>query len=353
MTTVLQAETLSIGYRVPREPEVMVADGLSFSLAAGELVCLLGPNGSGKSTLMRTIAGMQPPLSGSVLICGDDLTRLKPRQRAARLSVVLTDRPNLGLLNGYSLVALGRHPYTDWLGRLSRYDEAVIRWAVEAVGAIDLAERPVMTLSDGQRQKLMIARALAQESQIILLDEPTAFLDLPRRVEIMRLLRYLAVETGRAILLSTHDLDLALRTADSLWLLSSGRLHAGTPEDLVLSGAFEEAFRSEGVTFDRASGAFSVERQTGGGVLVRGHGLPHQWTCRALKRSGYVLLDPLHGQNGSAQPLEIEISGDDAHPIWKVQCQGQLTTCHSIRHVLGVIHAYESERSISDDSTTR
>jgi iron complex transport system ATP-binding protein len=353
MNSVLQTETLSIGYCVPREPAVTVAAGLSLSLAAGELVCLLGPNGSGKSTLMRTIAGMQPPLSGRVLICGDDLTRLKPRQRAARLSVVLTDRPNPGLLNGYSLVALGRHPYTDWMGRLSRYDEAVIRWAVEAVDAADLAERPVMTLSDGQRQKLMIARALAQESQIILLDEPTAFLDLPRRVETMRLLRYLAVETGRAILLSTHDLDLALRTADSLWLLSGGQVHEGTPEDLVLSGAFEEAFQSEGVTFDRATGAFSVERQTGTGVILQGVGLPHQWTCRALKRSGYVLLDPLRGQNGSTHPLEIEISGDDTHPLWQVRHGGKVTTCHSIRHVLAVIHAYESERSISDDSTTR
>lgn len=352
MTPVLQAEALTIGYRVPREPEVLVAAGLSLTLGTGELVCLLGPNGSGKSTLMRTIAGMQPPLSGRVLIGGDDLSRLTPRQRAARLSVVLTDRPNLGLLNGYSLVALGRHPYTDWMGRLSRYDEAVIRWAVEAVGAADLAERPVMTLSDGQRQKLMIARALAQESQIILLDEPTAFLDLPRRVEIMRLLRHLAAETGRAILLSTHDLDLALRTADSLWLLSSGQLHAGTPEDLVLSGAFEEAFRGEGVTFDRATGAFSVERQTGGGVLVRGHGLPHNWTRRALKRSGYVLLDPLHGQNGSAHPLEIEIRGDDTHPIWQVQRGGKATACHSIREVLTVVDAYEREHTQSHDSTT-
>jgi iron complex transport system ATP-binding protein len=343
VTAVLKVESLSIGYRVPREPDVMVASDLSLALAAGELVCLLGPNGSGKSTLMRTIAGMQPPLSGRVFIGGDDLAKLTPRQRAARLSVVLTDRPNLGLLNGYSLVALGRHPYTDWMGRLSRYDEAVIRWAVEAVGAVELAERPVMTLSDGQRQKLMIARALAQESQMILLDEPTAFLDLPRRVEIMRLLRHLAVETGRTILLSTHDLDLALRTADTLWLLSGGHLHTGTPEDLVLSGAFEAAFRGEGVTFDRTTGAFSVERQTGGGILVRGHGLTHNWTRRALKRSGYTLLDSAHEQNGAGSPLEIVISGDEVNPIWQVQHNGQATACGSIRDVLAVMRALEKE----------
>ncbi|MEO0562833.1 MAG: ABC transporter ATP-binding protein, partial [Chloroflexota bacterium] len=229
--TVLETHNLSVGY-----PAHTVASELSLSLASGELVCLLGPNGAGKSTLMRTVAGMQPILAGRVTIGPDDLARLSPRERAARLSVVLTERPNLGLLNGYALVALGRHPYTDWTGRLSPHDEAVVRWAVEAVDATDLADRPMTKLSDGQRQKLMIARALAQESEVMLLDEPTAFLDLPRRAEVMGLLRNLAAQTGRAILLSTHDLDLALRTADKLWLMSEGAVRVGTPEDLVLSG---------------------------------------------------------------------------------------------------------------------
>ncbi len=274
---------------------------------------------------MRTLAAMQPPLAGQITLNGADLEALTPRQRAERLSVVLTDRPNLGLLNGYALVALGRHPHTDWTGKLTRYDEAMIRWAVEAVGAQAVADRPVMELSDGQRQKLMIARALAQESEVILLDEPTAFLDLPRRVEIMRLLRQLAAETGRAILLSTHDLDLALRSADRLWLMAGGSVHAGAPEDLVLSGAFEAAFAGEGVIFDRATGAFRVEQTTRGAVVVVGEGVAAIWTRRALARAGFSVVDA-----GSTPSLCIEISGTEADPVWQVERDGARALYHSI-----------------------
>jgi iron complex transport system ATP-binding protein len=341
--TVLETHDLAIGYAAPRKPDVVVARNLNFTLGAGELVCLLGPNGAGKSTLMRTIAGMQKPLAGRVMLCGDDIATLRPRQLAARLSVVLTDRPNVGLLNGYALVALGRHPYTDWTGRLSRYDEAVIRWAVDAVGARDLAERPVMELSDGQRQKFMIARALAQESQLILLDEPTAFLDLPRRVEMMRLLRHLAAETGRAILLSTHDLDLALRSADTLWLLAGGRLRVGTPEDLVISGAFEAAFQGEGVTFDRGTGAFSVERERGRAVVVHGHGIAHTWTRRALKRAGYT-LESVEVLNGRAVSVpQITLSGGDDQPVWHLHHNGSEMMYHSVCEVLAAVGQLNDE----------
>lgn len=146
---VLQTHDLTIGYTAPRKPDVVVAEHIDLTLHAGELVCLLGPNGAGKSTLMRTLAGMQPRLAGRVTLANLDTAAMSPQQLAKQLSVVLTDRPNLGLLNGYALVALGRHPYTDWSGRLTEYDEAVVRWAVDAVGAADLAERPVMQLSDG------------------------------------------------------------------------------------------------------------------------------------------------------------------------------------------------------------
>lgn len=166
--TLLQTQHLSIGYTPSRKPPIVIAQDLNLCLSGGQLVCLLGPNGAGKSTLMRTLAGMQPALDGRVVLEKQDIHRQTPRQRAQNLSVVLTERPNLGLLNGYALVALGRHPYTDWTGRLSRYDEAIIHWAVDAVDAADLADKPVMELSDGQRQKLMVARALAQESKLIM-----------------------------------------------------------------------------------------------------------------------------------------------------------------------------------------
>lgn len=345
---VLQTHALTIGYAAPRQPKVIIARDIDLTLRGGEMVCLLGPNGAGKSTLMRTLAGMQKPLAGRVTLCGQDIAALKPRQLAARLSVVLTDRPNLGLLNGYALVAIGRHPHTDWTGRLSRYDEAVIRWAVDAVDAHDIAERPVMALSDGQRQKLMIARALAQESELIVLDEPTAYLDLPRRAEMMRLLRHLAAETGRAILLSTHDLDLALRSADTLWLMAGGQVRVGAPEDLVLSGAFEAAFHSEGVAFDRATGTFSVARERRRTVVVHGQGVPHTWTRRALQRAGYVVAS-VERLNGHARLTpQVALSGDEDRPTWHLRHCGDEQVCHTIAELLAVLEQLEdatTERS--------
>lgn len=346
-TVVLQTHDLAVGYTAPRKPDVVIAADINLSLHRGELVCLLGPNGGGKSTLLRTLSRMQKPLNGRIMLTGEEVAEevatLKPRELATRLSVVLTDRPNVGLLNGYALVALGRHPYTDWTGRLSDYDEAVVRWAVDAVDARALAERPVMELSDGQRQKLMIARALAQESEIILLDEPTAFLDMPRRAEIMHLLKHLAAQTDRAILLSTHDLDLALRSADTLWLMSGGKITVGTPEDLVLSGTFEDAFRSEGVRFDRATGAFKMHSQPGQTVIVQGQGIPHTWTRRALQRIGFTveMTDPL-----TAPLAEIRLSGDEDTPIWHLQCAGQQMTYHTIQDLLSAVRQLQSNGEI-------
>ena len=222
-------------------------DDVSLNVPTG-MFGLLGPNGAGKSTLMRTLAGMQKPLRGQVCLGKDDLHRLPPDQLAKRLAIVLTERVDVGNLSAYALVGLGRHPYTDWRGTLTANDEAIVRWALTAVGASELAARPLDELSDGERQKVMIARALAQEPQVLILDEPTAFLDLPRRVELMRLLVNLAYTTKRAILLSTHDLELALRVADRLWLLpTGGPLLDGMPEELALNGTLAAAFASEGV----------------------------------------------------------------------------------------------------------
>lgn len=289
-SSVLQTHDLAIGYA--GRPTCIIAGQINVSLRAGELVCLIGPNGAGKSTLIRTLAGMQPPLNGHATLMRDDVHQLSARELARRLSVVLTERVNPGLLTAYTLVSLGRHPHTDWSGRLSARDDTAVRDALEAVGAVELADRQVIELSDGERQKIMIARALAQEPAVMILDEPTAFLDLPRRVEVMQLLRHLAHDDARAILLSTHDLDLALRTADRIWLMTAeGELHVGAPEDLILSGAFEAAFRAEGVTFDVQTGAFRINGRPHGAIRVDGAGLPALWTRRALERAGFAVTD--------------------------------------------------------------
>jgi iron complex transport system ATP-binding protein len=206
------------------------------------------------------------------------------------MSVVLTDRVGGGLLTVYELVALGRHPYTDWTGRLTESDHAAVELAIRAVGAEALAGRYLSELSDGERQKAMVARALAQEPDVMILDEITAFLDLPRRVEIMGILRRLAHEGGRTVLLSTHDLDLALHTADTIWLVREGTIVAGLPEELVLDGTFESAFQSDGVCFDRERGSFRIEHRGRGTVAVRGDSVTATWTRRALERRGYDIV---------------------------------------------------------------
>jgi iron complex transport system ATP-binding protein len=317
----LSLQRLSVGY-----PRRTVLDTLNTELLVGELVCLIGPNGAGKSTLLRTLAGMQPPLSGRALLRGDEVHKLDARERAKRLSVVLTDRLTVEEMTAYALVSLGRYPHTDWSGKLSAHDDQVIRWALAAVGAAAFAERDIHELSDGERQKVLIARALAQEPAVMLLDEPTAYLDLPRRVEILRTLRDLAHDTQCAILLSTHDLDLALRTADQIWLVSEGSLHIGAPEDLILNGAFEAAFRSTGIEFDRLTGSFHIHTPAAHTVQLIAEGINALWTQRALERAGFAVAH---------QPANFRISvTTQGKTHWQLSIHGETFMCDSLYAVV-------------------
>lgn len=310
----LALRNLSTGYKTGRKQTKIITENLNANLKSGELVCLLGPNGAGKSTLMRTIAGMQPPLGGEVTLEGANIHRIAARDLAKRLSVVLTERITIGTLSAYALVALGRYPHTNWAGNLTERDHEIIKQSIEIVGAADLANRNVSELSDGERQKIMVARALAQEPQIMILDEITAFLDLPRRVEIMRLLREMTRHTGKAVLLSTHDLDLALRSADRVWLLSKdGKFETGAPEDLVLSGAFEAAFAGEAVEFDREAGHFKLHLEPSGEIKLVGEGIAAVWTERALERQGFQVT-----RNSASADLTVEIVQSENENVWRL-----------------------------------
>ena len=319
MTTLLETRDLSIGYRRRGKSDNLLGRGLNLRLHCGELIGLLGPNGIGKSTLLRTLAGAQKPLSGRVLLAGNEVSSLKPRELARRLSMVLTAAPTPGLMNGYALVALGRHPHTDWLGRMTRDDHAQVAAALAAVNAEEFAEQPVIELSDGQRQKLMIACALAQQSEIMLLDEPTAYLDLPRRIETMALLKQLAHSTERAILVSTHDLDLALRSCDCLWLMSAAGIVQGAPEDLVLDGSLSATFRADGIHFDQNRGSFVLDAPSGLAVYVSGDDENAAWLRRAVTRAGFELNDSpgriaiSHHKNGNGKSWLLRIDERETH----------------------------------------
>ncbi len=338
MSPLLLTEDLAIGYTVSKSYTRIVAQNLSLSLSPGEIASIIGPNGVGKSTLIRTIAGLQPSLGGKVYVEDRELEEYSVRELARRISVVLTEQIHVGMLTSASLVSLGRYAFTGWTGKLTQRDREAVQWALHSVGAESLAGRYVEQLSDGERQKIMIARALAQEPRIILLDEPTAYLDVTRRIETMDLLRRLTRESPRSILLSTHDLELALRVSDRIFLLSAeGRLTAGAPEDLVLSGAIEDAFQSEGLAFDRAQGSFVITQHARGSVTLDGDGLPFLWTSRALERAGY---DVSNRQEGSAVRVEI-ITGQQT-PAWRLQIEHQSRDCDTIYDLIRNLRAIES-----------
>jgi iron complex transport system ATP-binding protein len=309
VTAVLEAIDLSVGYRSGRRRTTTVLPHVSAALHAGELACLLGPNGAGKSTLLRTLIGGQPVLGGSVRLAGTDIGAMSPRSRARHLSVVLTDRIEVGLLTARTLVELGRAPRIGWFAALGVADHDVVDWALDATGASALAARQVHELSDGERQRVMIARALAQEPDVLVLDEPTAFLDLTRRVELIAVLRRLTATTGLAVLMSTHELELALRTADAVWLVHpDGGFRTGAPEDLAIGGHVADAYAGGGIAFDHGTGTFVVTTATATrSAVVVGGSQPHStWAARAVQRAGWSVVDRDDLSSG-----RLDVRGDD------------------------------------------
>jgi len=288
--SILTTQNLSIGYSKKGKTDV-IQSGLDLQLRAGELVCLIGPNGSGKSTLLRTLTGLQKPLEGKTLIDGKDITFIKQHEKALKLALVLTERVDIENTTVYNLVSLGRHPHSDWWGNVTDQEDTIIREAITMVHMDHKMHQNINELSDGERQRAMIAKALAQDTAIIMLDEPTAHLDLPNRVEIMLLLHKLAHTTQKAILLSTHELDLALQAADRIWLISTDHgVECGVPEDMVFNGSFNRAFQSKSYFFNAANGNFSMNYPMTNKVWVTGDKTRMYWTLRALARAGYMVV---------------------------------------------------------------
>jgi len=287
---ILSTQNLTIGYSKKGKTDIIQSD-LQLQLKSGELVCLIGPNGSGKSTLLRTLSGLQKPLSGKSLIDGKNLDKVSEHDKALLISMVLTERVDIENATVYNIVSLGRHPHTDWWGNISSDEDTFIREVIDMVHLGHKADHYLNELSDGERQRAMIAKALAQDTPIILLDEPTAHLDLPNRVEIMLLLHKLAHKTQKAILLSTHELDLALQAADRIWLMSNNHgIECGVPEDLVFNGSFNRTFQSKSYVFNASNGNFSMNYPMTKNVAVTGEKTRMYWTFRALARAGYMVI---------------------------------------------------------------
>ena len=300
----LTLEHLTIGYLSGKHPNRLF-ENINLSLLAGELVCFMGPNGIGKSTLIRTIAGLQKQLAGSIEFHSNE----KHLNYSRNISVVLTDKISQVNLTAYEVVSFGRYPYLGWNVQLTEKDRRVIEEAFELIHIGHLRDQKIHSLSDGQLQMVMIARAITQDTPIILLDEPTAHLDLNNRVEIMKLLRQIARTTQKAILVSTHELDLALQLADWIWLAGPNQtLHSGFPEDLVLNGSFDKIFRFKG--FDLKTGKVLHEAHTGKKIQVEGSGPEYLWTKNALERTGFEISK----DSGTI----VSIRDNDSGCLWEV-----------------------------------
>lgn len=318
----LIGKNLSLGYRKGKQIHE-VASGVSFELEAGELTCLLGPNGVGKSTLLRTIMGVLPPLAGELRINGKEINDYSKEELSKNLSVVLTDRLQVGNLKAEDLVSLGRIPHTGWMGRLGKNDLAQINEAISATKTEYLRNFPVHELSDGQLQKVMIARALAQDGEILLLDEPTAHLDLVNRYEIMFLLRQIARKANKAILVVTHDLEIALESADKLLLMPCGQpIISGFPEDLVIQGKLDTLLPNGKLHFHKKTG--KIKPLTSNPPLdISGPGEIVPWVIAALEKSNLLIDDDI---------IQIRLEADPFRAI--VVINGVQLGCESIQQLI-------------------
>lgn len=241
---------LSIGYRKGKNGVKVIAANLNAEAAPGTLTCLIGKNGTGKSTLLRTMARLQPQLHGQIAIGGKGIEYLADNDCAKLMSIVLTQRPTADNITAKEIVALGRAPYTGYWGRLSATDNEIVGSVISRIGIDNIASQPAHSLSDGEMQKVMIAKSVAQDTPVILLDEPTAFLDFPTKIDILLMLRQLAHTYGKTIVLSTHDIESALQTADAVWLLDEDGMVCGSPHDIAANGLLKRYIGREDIAID-------------------------------------------------------------------------------------------------------
>jgi iron complex transport system ATP-binding protein len=331
MEALIEIKDLTIGYHRKGNDKV-VHKNINGGLYPGELTCLLGPNGAGKSTLLRTLCGFQPALGGDVYIDGLALRETSFEELAKRIGVVLTEKVNIQNITVQEMVSYGRSPYTGFFGKLTEEDKEKVIEAMKKVGISHMKDRLLQNLSDGERQKVMIAKALVQETPVIFLDEPAAFLDLPSKVELMQLLHRLTTDTGKVIFISTHDLDLALQTADKIWLMGEGKeIKTGVPEDLIINDEIKGFFEREGIYFDKRTGLFKIRNKHYKKIEVSGHGFEYTLLRRALSRNG---IEPGHHINAK-QRIEI-IHGDN--PEFMVYDDGQISgKYHTIEEVIRAV----------------
>jgi iron complex transport system ATP-binding protein len=326
---ILDIKNASIGYRRNSGDTVLLKD-LSLSFGEGELTGLIGRNGSGKSTLLRTAARLLDPLSGNIYLENRDIREIEPGELATIMAFVSSGPGNTGIMTVRELVSLGRFPYTNWVGRLTGNDREIVDESLNLVNIEHLGDRKLYEVSDGERQKAMIARTLAQRTRIIILDEPTAFLDLPSKYEIISLLHELT-RKGISVIYSTHDLNIALRFSDKVWLIKGQTIGEGAPEDFIIDGSFSVIFGSERIIQNPLTGDFDLNVTTVGSIrLICDDPVIYHWTKLALLRSGFELTE----NESCPTRIAAERKGDKI--IWNFQRFNENLFFDSIYDLLSV-----------------
>jgi iron complex transport system ATP-binding protein len=289
-TETLTLDSLKIGYKSGKIEKVLLPP-LNAWANRGELIAVIGRNGIGKSTLLRTLSGLQSSLGGDISLNGKSIRDFSRMELAMKIGYISTEIVKISHMSVFDLVALGRFPHTNWIGKIDRKNHQVISDSIQKTGMSALKHRLISELSDGERQRAMIARILAQDTAIMVMDEPTAFLDIGSKFEILHLMHLLSREREKTIIFSTHDLHAAISQSDKIWLILDNRLIEGAPEDLMIQGAFDHLFDTSPVQFNSENGTFSLKRENKGKIFVDGEGFLKHWTETAISREGYSLSE--------------------------------------------------------------
>lgn len=288
----LEIIDLEIGYQT-KEQKKVIQNHLNLSLHAGELICLIGPNGVGKSTFLKTLGRIQPELSGEIIIGDSPISKISQQEFSRKLALVLTEQLDIPHMSAQDVISLGRYPYTGFWGNLQGKDLNIVLETAQKVGIEHLLHRSYIELSDGEKQKVLIAKALVQQTPLMLLDEPTAFLDFPTKSSLLIMLRKLARQNQMGIILSTHDIELALKTADQIWLFPEHlKMISGIPEDLVIEGQILKVFKNKEMTFNIKSGHFEKQFKAQYNLEVKGDNIKANWLRKALIRNEISPLAP-------------------------------------------------------------
>ncbi|MCK5823630.1 MAG: ABC transporter ATP-binding protein [Bacteroidales bacterium] len=284
---VININHLDVGYSFSKRKNITIHSDINLSSYEGELTVLIGKNGVGKSTLLRTICNLQKALKGNISIFNKDLKQYSINSLAKKISFVSTEAINVGYMKVFDFVALGRFPYTNWLGKLTNEDVELVNEALSLVKMDAFTQKYLNEISDGERQRVMIARTLAQNTDIIILDEPTAFLDMPNKYEIVHLLNHLTKTKNKTIIFSSHDIDIAMSECDKMWLMFDNDITEGAPEDLILENKFSDIFKNTNLNFNVKTGEFKTIKQTNNNIGLIGEGVNFFWTQKALERLGF------------------------------------------------------------------